>query len=147
SSLNDKPIVEAIAGQLKDVGFDVEIVEKENGLFSEDIQGGTVEPLYYNGLGGPYASEELLSRIGIDADGRYSNFENSDLDKIREEASMTLDEKDAAELWEEFEKKLFEEAPAIFLHVQYEVYGYNDDIDWEPRPDETILSQNASLRN
>lgn len=146
SNLNDKPIVEAIAGQLKEVGFTIEVIEKESGLFSEDIQGGTVEPLYYNGLGGPYASEELLSRIAFDSDGRYSNYTNPRLDKIREEASQTLEREKAADLWREFQEELFEEAPAIFLHLQYEVYGYNEDIEWNPRPDETILSQNASLK-
>lgn len=143
---NSKEVTEAIAGQLKQAGVNVTVIEKESGLFRNDLMAGKIEPLYFNGIGGPYASTELLARIGFGTKERYSTFTNPEMDELRAKASATIDEQQAASLWTELQQKFIDQAPAIFLYQQYENYGYSKNVkNWAPRLDETILVEGASL--
>lgn len=142
---NAKEVTEAVAGQLKQAGVNVTVVEKESGLFRNDLMAGKIEPLYFNGIGGPYASTELLARIGFGTKERYSTFTNPAMDELRQKASATIDEQQAAPIWNQLQEMFIEQAPAIFLYQQYANYGYSKKIkNWAPRLDETILVDGIS---
>lgn len=145
SYMNAKEVAEAIAGQLKQVGVQVNVVDKENSLFRNDIMTGKIEPLYLNGIGGPYASSELIARIGYGTGQRYSTYANSEFDALRDKASVTMDVHESLKLWKQLQEMMIEEAPNIYLYQQYKIYAFNKNVgNWSPRLDEMILLHSAT---
>jgi len=143
---NSKEVAEAVANQLREVGVSVTVVQKEYGLFREEIAAGQPDPLFLFGFGGAFNSAEQISRVGFGSGQRISAYANPELDELRVKAAAAVEDAEADALWKEFQIKFHEEAPAIFLYQQYSTAVYNKKlVGWQPRKDEMILFDGASL--
>ncbi|HEY0117650.1 MAG TPA: ABC transporter substrate-binding protein [Cellulomonas sp.] len=146
SFVNGKEVAEAIAGYLRDVGVDVVVQDVENTVMSSSLKDGSVSTLYFHGVGGPYASAELTSRIRFGTGQRSSAYSNPELDALIAAGAQELDEAAAEQIWSQMQELEKEEAPAIWLYQQYGTYAYSSDlVDWKPRLDELILFEGARL--
>jgi len=142
---NLKEVVETVADQLRKIGVNVTVMDKENALLRQELAAGEIDPLYLYAIGGPYNSAELISRIGFGTQQRYSTYWNAEMDDLRQRASSTQDLAQSDALWKEYQEKIKEEAPAIFLFQQYSSLAYNAKLkNFVPRKDELILFDGVS---
>ncbi len=136
----DKETAEAVAGQLSEVGIDVEVKVVEWGVYVNNFL------LYPEGL-------EAMHLMGwgaqlLDADdpltyplhtgefrGRYSN---KGLDELVDAARVEMDQDRRYELYREAQQILKDDPPWLFLWQLKDIYGVSTEIIWEPRTDEFI---------
>ncbi|WP_193065410.1 ABC transporter substrate-binding protein [Oceanobacillus oncorhynchi] len=134
------PVAEAVADMIREIGVDIEVVQKENVLMREEVAAGTISDLYLFNIGGAYNSSELISRIGFGSEQRYSTFFNSEMDELRMAANSEMDEAQSEELWQEYQDEIYDIAPAIFLYQEYASNVLSDVYtNYTPRRDELIL--------
>lgn len=146
SYVNGKDVVQVLAAQLKDIGVTANLVEKESALITNELASKKTAPLVLQGIGGPYADLELISRISFGTGERYSEYADKNFDALRVKASSTIDETKAEALWKQLQEYAKEEAPAIFLYQASSVYAYRSKlINWKPRLDQMILSYGAKI--
>lgn len=145
--LNGQDVVQAIAAQLAEVGIKCTVREADSNTQREQIAAGTVDPLYMNGIGGPYSNIDLVTKLSFSTGERYSTYSNPDFDALRLKAAAIVDKNEAAELLSQLQQMAKDEAPAIFLYQQYGLYGYNKRvINWTPRVDEMIVVTDADVQ-
>lgn len=146
--LNDHLAAEAIAGQLAEVGVQVDLQVMEWGNYvGLVIAEQNPAPLYLLGWG---------SVPGLDADGIYlpmlgcneqlSYYCNPELDELALEARATLDMNRRLELYNRAAEIAHEDAPWIYLWNQEDLYGVSNQLDWKPVSFERIWLYEASLR-
>ncbi|MFC4542252.1 ABC transporter substrate-binding protein [Halosolutus amylolyticus] len=74
----------------------------------------------------------------INPDHPLETFRDEDAFATLEESKAESDSDAREELLQELNADLRDKAPFVFLHSQDSIYGVNQDLDWEPRRDETI---------
>ena len=65
-------------------------------------------------------------------------FDDAELSNAIEESQQIQDPEERTQQLEEVNRIAHEKAPFVFLHTQESIYGIRDDIEWDPREDETI---------
>jgi peptide/nickel transport system substrate-binding protein len=141
-----KDAMQVVAAQMAEVGVTVNPVEIENALMIQQLASKKISPLFFQGIGGPYADLELISRISFGTNERYSAYSNITFDDLRNKASATIDPTKAKELWKQLQEMARDEAPAIFLFQQFSIYAYNKKLmDWKPRLDQMILTYGSKF--
>lgn len=74
--------------------------------------------------------------------GRHSN---PKLDELLSEAAKEVDPEKRAEILEEVNKECMENVAIIPLHIQYDIYGSSEEVQFTPRGDRWILFKDISL--
>jgi peptide/nickel transport system substrate-binding protein len=148
ASMNGTDVVQAIAGQLANVGIICNVSQEEPNQQRDKISSGQVAPLYISGVGGPYSNIDLVAKLGFSTGERYSTFSNQSFDALRKEAITSSDKGQRDKLNSDLQKMSKDLAPAIFLWQQQVLYAYNSDrvIDWIPRVDEMIVVTGADVK-
>jgi len=124
-------IAEIIKNQWESVGARVNI----NTFSIFDIQQNNIRPREYDallfgqGLGGhldpyPFWHSSMRKDPGLN----LSIFNSSDIDKLIEDGRVEFDEEKRASIYQEFQKKLAEEVPAVFLYNPSYLYPVNKSI-------------------
>lgn len=145
--LNGQDVVQAVAAQLAEVGIKCTVRESDSASQREQIAAGTVEPLYMNGIGGPYSNIDLVSKLSFCTGERYSTYSNPAFDELRATAAATIDKNESDKLLSQLQQMAKDEAPAIFMYQQYGMYAYNSRVvNWVPRVDEMILVNDADIK-
>lgn len=139
----DLEVAQAVAGYIDDLSnVSCTVEQRDFAALVEEVQ-GDVEmspPAYLLGLG----NVSFLGNENIESallcDGVFTTFCNSELDDLHDEITSEMDDERRHELIEEANALIHEEAPWIFLHRQYGVYGINDTkiSSFEPRMDEKL---------
>jgi len=146
--LNGNDVMQAVSAQLKKVGITVKLVEKDSSLLREEMASHKTDPLFINGIGGPYADLELIGRIGFGTGERYSTYSNKANDALRTKASQTIDATTANKEWSQYQQAIQSDAAALFMYQQHGIYAYNKKVlNWEPRIDEMIKVDQADIQN
>ncbi len=144
--MNNREVVQIIAAQLEQAGVTINLIEKENGLFTTDLKAKNIEDMYFMGIGGNFASCELISRISFGTGERYSVYSNEAIDNKRFAANTATSIEESEQLWFEYQEMIKEEAPGIFLYQEPSVYAYNKKLkNFEPRMDQMIMGYGASI--
>ena len=86
--LNGIDVAQAVAAQLGEVGVKCTVRETDSNSQREKILAGTIEPLYLNGIGGPYSNIDLVSKLSFCTGERYSTYSNPDFDALRVKAAQ-----------------------------------------------------------
>jgi len=124
-------IAEIIKNQWEAVGARINI----NAFSVFDIQQNHIRPREYDallfgqGLGGhldpyPFWHSSMRKDPGLN----LSIFESSDIDKLIEDGRIEFDEEKRVSIYQEFQKKLAEEVPAVFLYNPSYLYPVNKSI-------------------
>ena len=75
---------------------------------------------------------------------QYGWTERTDADI--EQAISTVDRSEREQIYRDLDAYLTnEQVPWIYLYLQNLIYGVNDNLDWQPRPDEIIDLRNATF--
>ena len=130
--IKDLETSEAIAGQLEEVGIDVEVYAPAWAEYWDNWLAGN-QQLYFLSYGGSFP--DCDDRIGGHIDGarRGLYYNSAESDRLIQLEQQTLDPDARAEVWAELSAYLVEEAPWIFLWDQNLIYGVSETIkDWTP---------------
>ncbi|WP_248928226.1 ABC transporter substrate-binding protein [Paenibacillus hamazuiensis] len=140
-----KEVAETVSSQLRQVGVNVNVVQKENALLRTELAAGKIDPLFFYTFGGPYNSADLISKVAFGTKERYSTYWNKDMDDLRSKAISVIDMKESNALWKQFQEIFKDDAPAIFLYQQYGITAYSKKLkNYKPRMDELVLFDNIS---
>jgi peptide/nickel transport system substrate-binding protein len=146
--LGDEEIARAAASQIDDlpnVSCDLEIRDFGD-LTAETLDGdmSTSPGFYLIGWGNPTFDANYTLVPWFMPGQASQHFENDEVVELIEQSESELDEDAREEQLQEVNALLNEEAPWVFLHQQYSIYGVNEELDWEARSDEDILAKDVS---
>lgn len=146
----DKEVGEALAGQLEQLGFNVNLQVIEIGSYytrgnAEEFVGNLCFQSWGNwvhdahiSLHTLYHSEQWFNNTWI------GGYKNAEFDQLVEQAAVELDPERREQLYYQAQEVIYEDPPAIFAYAIEDIYGLSDRIVWEPRSDEMIWFKEMS---
>ncbi|MCB0046562.1 MAG: hypothetical protein KDD92_14150 [Caldilineaceae bacterium] len=144
--LKDKEVAEAIAGQLQDVGVTLNMNGSDIGTLVERIHTQELSGMHFFSMAPLIMDPDYLFRTHFYSEGlnQYGWTERTDADI--EQAISTVDRSEREQIYRDLDAYLTnEQVPWIYLYLQNLIYGVNDNLDWQPRPDEIIDLRNATF--
>lgn len=146
--IQDFELAQTVESQLADIGVTLgngvrtyEWGNYRSKLLSYDLPG-----LFMQGSGGEFELLTEAADLTITSPSNFYRWENPEYEALWQELQTALDEDRRIEIGYRMQEIVHEEAPWIFLHIQPDVYGVSERLDWEPRPDELIHLWDASLQ-
>lgn len=141
--MNDGDIAQAVVIQLARVGIDVNLeTQPKSSYFDKVLSRDTDFYLlgWLNSNGDGSGTLEGLLHTPDDKYGRFNlgNYSNEKVDQLTEEAARTIDEEKRLELMQEAVKLAMDDVAQIPLHYQEELYGKQEEVNWDPRPDKYL---------
>jgi peptide/nickel transport system substrate-binding protein len=145
--VRDKEVAEAVAGQLTKAGIKTtlrtyEFVNYLNNLVYPHKPG----PVWLIGWGTPTLDAETVYGPLFRSGSNLSNYHNPDFDGMVDQAQTMMDEKKRLEIYHRINKLWIEEAAAVPLYQQLDLYGANRRLTWKARSDERIKAYDMSLK-
>ena len=143
--LNDAQVAEQVADQidqLENVSCDVNI--GDFGIVSDANQAGVDPdefeiPFYMIGWGVITGDTDYgVQGFFTIPDNPNRTFDDEELSDAILESQQIDDPDERREQLEEVNRIAHEKAPFVYLHTQESIYGIREEIQWEPREDETV---------
>ena len=123
--LLDKELAEAVSGQLAKVGVTASVNVMEFGNYMDKyLKEKNLAPLALIGQSWPTLDADGLFGL-FESSSPYAYWNNPEFDRLRAEARSTVDQDKRRQLYAQATTLMREEAPVLFLHQQYELYGLN----------------------
>ena len=146
--VRDKEVAEAVAGQLTKAGIKTnlrtyEFVSYLNNMVYVHKAG----PLWLIGWGQPMMDAEGIYVPLFRSGSLLCNYMNADLDGMIDEAQRTMDEKKRLELYHRINKLWIDDAAAVPLYQQLDLYGASQRLNWKARSDEVLQAYTMSLKD
>ncbi|MEE9569854.1 MAG: ABC transporter substrate-binding protein, partial [Candidatus Binatia bacterium] len=141
--VKDREAGQAIANQLAKVGVKANLKTPEWGIYTSAFKKGKF-PMYLIGRGSVIDADTILNqyfRTGVTK--RVNGYSNSNLDKVIDQEQQTFEVSKREELLWEAHRILKDDAPAIPLWNQADIYAVRSDLEWTPRPDEKVVLDKA----
>jgi ABC-type transport system substrate-binding protein len=133
-----KEVAEAASGYLRKVGINSTARIHEHGLMMSKLFSRDVYPAYFMGFGdATFDAASVLYNV-LRSGGQFSNFHNAKMDALISEARFTMDKQKRLKALNEVYKLILEEVPLAFSYQQIYLYGVNERVAWQGRPDEHI---------
>ncbi len=145
--VRDKEVAEAVAGQLTKAGIKTtlrtfEFVNYLNNYVYPHKPG----PVWLIGWGTPTLDAETVYAPLFRTGSNLGNYHNADFDGMVDQAQTMMDEKKRLEIYHRINKLWIEEAAAVPLYQQLDLYGANRRLNWKARSDERIKAYDMSLK-
>ena len=119
--------------ELKQANIDVEIEVVEWGAYLEKTANGEHD-MFILGLSNPvgdadYFLRQLFYSANKGAPGNRTFYDNTEMDKLLDEAREEIDEAKRLALYDKVQEMLIEEAPMVYIHHQAYLTGVSNQID------------------
>lgn len=138
----DFEFVQAVAGQLKKVGVEAEVVLHEAGEYQTIYAGQKpADPIFYYSSGNIIPDAENAFR-DFTAERSYK-MRSPEFTAIFNRMSATLDDKQRAEIARQGILFIKDYCPGIFGYQLVQAYAVADRVKWQPRSDEKIFLDEA----
>lgn len=95
-------------------------------------------PFFLIGWGVITGDADYAIDAWINPDHPLETFRDEEAFELLQESKTEEDSDEREQLLQELNANLREKAPFVFLHSQDSIYGVNEELQWEPRRDETI---------
>jgi peptide/nickel transport system substrate-binding protein len=146
--VRDKEVAEAITGQLTKVGIRATLRTHEWGTYLNNM--GYVHkagPVWLIGWGtATYDAEPVY--VPLLRSGKIlSNYHNADFDGMIDEAQTVMDPKRRYELYRKISRLLVDDAAAMPLYQQLDLYGATRRMTWKARGDEAIKGYDMAVKH
>jgi peptide/nickel transport system substrate-binding protein len=146
--VRDKEVSEAVAGQLTRAGIRTTVRTFEWGNYLNTmVYVHKAGPIWMIGWGsGTYDAESIfvpLFRTG----GVFVNYHNPEFDAMVDEAQTIMDEKKRFEQYQRITRLWIDDAAAMPLYQQVDLYGVSKRLLWKARGDEAIRAYDMALRD
>lgn len=146
--LNDANVEQAIGQYLSDIGVqtDVELMEFAS-VYVPMIQKHDAGPMFFLGSGGGLATAEYdMTDIATpDSGTNYTNWNNPDWFAGWKKLETVTDAAERKVILDDMQKIMYDDSPWLFLYFQPDFYGVSKRVAWEPRRDERVYLQGATL--
>jgi peptide/nickel transport system substrate-binding protein len=130
-----RQIVEVLQAEFSNVGIQADTNVVEWPSYFEDVQNGRYQVGVVGWLNLTNPDRAMYRQFTIDGPANYGQYENEEVDELLREARATLDQDEAAELYQEAATIIAEEAPYIFLQYQEYIAMYPNNLEgFEPNP-------------
>jgi peptide/nickel transport system substrate-binding protein len=145
--VRDKEVAEAVAGQLTKAGIKTtlrtfEFVNYLNNMVYVHKAG----PVWLIGWGTPTLDAETVYVPLFRSGNIFVNWHNEDFNRMVDEAQTIMDEKKRRDEYWRINKLWVEEAPAVPLYQQVDLYGASKRLNWRARSDELLKAYDMSLK-
>ena len=145
--VRDKEVLEAVAGQLSKQGIRPQVKTYEFVNYLNNLtythKGG---PVWLIGWGTPTLDAETVYGPLFRTSANLTTYSNSDLDGLFDAAQKEMDEKKRAELYHKINRIWVEDAAAVQLYQQLDLYGANKRLNWKARSDELIKAYDMAIK-
>ena len=95
-------------------------------------------PLFLLGLNSRGNVLEDTANLSFSFPFNLTGWQNAEFEQLLQEAQKTFNEQQREALLNRAQEIAYEEAPWIWLWRQYNFYGVNPNLDWQPRADGLI---------
>jgi len=145
----DKEVIEAIVGELDKIGLRGKLRWQDWGTTITQANAGKLEGVWFrswgnwmhdadNSLFTNFHNSSIYAKV-------WQGYKNEALDKVLEEARMTLDAGKRAKLYTQAQKILQDDCPSLWAYAIQDIYAINTKVDWTPRTDEMIWYKEMSV--
>jgi peptide/nickel transport system substrate-binding protein len=146
--VRDKEVAEAVAGQLTKAGIRTtlrtfEFVNYLNNMVYVHKAG----PVWLIGWGTPTVDAETVYVPLFKSPNIFVNWHNEDFNGLVDSAQAEMDPKKRLALYHRINRLWIEEAPAVPLYQQIDLYGVNRRLAWKARSDELIRAYDMALKD
>lgn len=135
-----KEAATAIVAQLEKVGMNVRLRIWEWGVLRAELEQQTRTCFLSNWGNASLDPVGILNpTLRTGGRGNYTGYSNPDVDRILDEAMITMDQQTRQEMYQEAERILHREVPWIFGYSMKEIYAARSEVqNWIPTPDGRI---------
>jgi peptide/nickel transport system substrate-binding protein len=145
--VRDKEVAEAVAGQLTKAGIKTQLKTYEFVSYLNNmVYTHKAGPVWLIGWGQPTMDAEGIYVPLFRSGSLLSNYYNPDLDGLVDEAQRTMDEKKRLEIYHRINRLWIDDAAAVPLYQQLDLYGASKRLNWKARSDELIKAYDMSLK-
>jgi peptide/nickel transport system substrate-binding protein len=132
----DSAVAQAIAEQLGDVGVNVVVRSHDWPTYLDDyLVPGQVASLFLLGLNSRGNELEDTTNMSFNFPFNLTLWQNAEFEQSLTKATATVNNTQRQPLLGQAQNIAYEEAPWIWLWRQYNFYGTNPDLNWQPRAD------------
>jgi len=142
---DERQLSVAIASYLNEVGLDVTVKSMEESTFRENLFSREFDDLFLVGFGAlinPMVEAMLFETEFLDNVCSYSNPE---YDELVNKANSTMDRDERIDLINKAEEIVWNDPPWLYLWQPYSFYGISEELEWEPRPDDWLILNDAEI--
>lgn len=118
-----KEVMEYVAGALQDVGFEVDLQFLEPGAYTEARQSSSYDLALQQGNKSNNPCNQYKVFYVSDNYGSGYGGNNPDFQQMIEEACVTVDPEAASELYQQIQKRIYDEAAEIQLYRQENIWA------------------------
>ena len=145
--VRDKEVAEAVSGQLTKAGIKTtlrthEFVSYLNNMVYVHKAG----PVWLIGWGTPTIDAETVYGPLFRTGSNLGNYSNPDFDGMVDQAQSMMDEKQRLALYQKINKLWIDDAAAVPLYQQMDLYGASKRLNWKARSDEAIKAYDMSIK-
>jgi len=135
----DKQVSEAIAGMFEKVGVKIDFKVREWGDYTKDLVTKKLVDIGFIGWGNVNYDADGTFFVYFIKDAAFSYYEDPEMKNWIIEARYNLDEKKRKDLYTKISKKVFDEAPLVFLYQQQDHWGVSKKVkNFQARGDESF---------
>jgi peptide/nickel transport system substrate-binding protein len=146
--VRDKEVAEAIAGQLTKAGIRTTLRTHEWGNYLNNmVYVHRAGPVWLIGWGTPTYDAETVYVPLFRTGGVFVNYHNPDFDGLVDQAQTIMDEKKRLEQYHRINTLWVEDAAAMPLYQQLDLYGASKRLQWKARGDERIKAFDMALKD
>jgi len=145
--VRDKEVAEAVAGQLNKAGIRTQLRIHEWGNYLNNMAYvHKAGPVWLIGWGTTTYDAETVY-VPLFRSGKIlGNYYNADFDGMVDEAQKTMDPKRRLEIYHKVNKLWIDDAAAMPLYQQLDLYGGSKRVTWKARGDERIKGFDIALK-
>ena len=133
-----REIAEAAAGYLQKVGINASVKVHEFGLFMSKLYAHDVYPSYLMAVSNADYDAGSTFYHFVRSNGQWSNYHNPKMDAMIDEARFTLENPNRLKALNDVCLFAHEEVLFAFSYQQIYLYGLNEPVNWQARPDQQM---------
>jgi len=133
--LKDKEAAQAIAEQLTQAGITVKLQVDEWGTMLDLVKSGRVDGMYFWGRSDT-TLDGSMTRDWFHTGSTWVTYSDKKIDASIERALPVVNPERRRQAFSELQAEIQEQAPWLFLWSQFDIYGVNKHLQWQPRGDE-----------
>ncbi len=137
--LKDEEMAQAVAADFKRIGLYVEVVPLEWAVYTvKRYRERNPDPLFLLGFGSGFDGEADVGILHNKLFANLTGWYNEEFEQKYAKLLVTFNKIERVRLIHELQDIIHDEAPWVFLWMQYDLYGVSERIAWQPRPDQRI---------
>ena len=145
--VRDKEVAEAVTGQLTKAGIKTTLRTHEFVSYLNNmVYAHKAGPVWLIGWGTPTIDAETVYVPLFRTGSNLGNYSNPDFDGMVDQAQSMMDEKQRLALYHRINKLWIDDAAAVPLYQQIDLYGANKRLNWKARSDEAIKAYDMSIK-